>query len=94
MTTPMFHLRNKKVNTDIKAYEFALHGIDNNDLFVEFVAVAVREHNFYRDIHGVPDVASFSSDVWNLFSFLLSTLIDEVCLAFRLITLHNTGQSI
>ncbi|XP_037025047.1 pathogenesis-related protein 1-like [Bradysia coprophila] len=27
--------------------------------------VAVNEHNYYRDIHGVPDVASFSNDINN-----------------------------
>ncbi|KAG4076789.1 hypothetical protein HA402_009135 [Bradysia odoriphaga] len=31
----------------------------------DFVAVAVREHNYYRGIHGVPRVSSFSSDINN-----------------------------
>lgn len=29
----------------------------------DFGAVAVREHNYYRDLHGVPHVASFNLDV-------------------------------
>lgn len=59
MKTPMFHQRHWKVNTDI----LRENSIDKKNYFVEFAAVAVREHNYYRYIHGVPDVASFSADV-------------------------------
>lgn len=57
------------------------------------MAVAVREHNYYRDIHGVPHVASFSSDVrlYSIFAHDHTKLIYDF-FVLRSIILRSNGQ--